>query len=59
MFESAGDFNVLPFRADQYLPVSGGMALGVLIGVTVVSLLLGMLVFHKKSIWTRGRNTKN
>jgi hypothetical protein len=47
MFEAAGDFGVQPERPDIFLPVDGATALAVLVGLTVVLLGVGMIVFAR------------
>jgi hypothetical protein len=47
MFEAAGDFGMQPERPDIFLPVDGTTALAVLIGLTVVLLGAGMIVFAR------------
>ena len=47
MFEAAGEFGVQPERPDIFLPVDGPTALAVLIGLTVVLLGIGMVVFSR------------
>jgi ABC-2 type transport system permease protein len=48
MFDRAHSFGIQPERPGIYLPVSGPVALGVLIGVTVALLLVGMVWFARK-----------
>jgi ABC-2 type transport system permease protein len=47
MFEAAQDFGVQPERPDIFLPVDGMTALFVLIGLTIVLLGIGMVVFSR------------
>jgi ABC-type transport system involved in multi-copper enzyme maturation permease subunit len=47
MFEAAQDYGLQPERPDIFLPVSGPMALAVLVGLTVALLGIGMVVFSR------------
>ncbi|HEY7153897.1 MAG TPA: ABC transporter permease subunit [Gemmataceae bacterium] len=47
MYESANNFGVQPERPDIFLPVDGVTAVAVLIGLTVVLLGAGMVVFSR------------
>jgi ABC-2 type transport system permease protein len=47
MYEAAQDYGVQPERPDIFLPVSGPTALAVLIGLTIVLLGIGMVVFSR------------
>jgi ABC-2 type transport system permease protein len=47
MFEAAGDFGVQPERPEIYLPVEGTTALAVLLGLTIVLLGIGMVLFSR------------
>jgi ABC-type Na+ efflux pump permease subunit len=47
MFEAAGDYGIQPERPDIYLAVDGTTALAVLLGLTVVLLGIGMVVFSR------------
>jgi ABC-2 type transport system permease protein len=47
MFEAAGAFGVQPERPDIFLPVDGATAVAVLVGLTVVLLGVGMVVFAR------------
>jgi ABC-2 type transport system permease protein len=48
MFESAHDFGLRPERPQIYVPVSGSIALWVLVGVTVLALAVGMYLFSRR-----------
>jgi ABC-type transport system involved in multi-copper enzyme maturation permease subunit len=47
MFEAAQDYGLQPERPDIFLPVSGPMALAVLIGLTIALLGIGTIVFAR------------
>jgi hypothetical protein len=47
MFEAAGDYGIQPERPDIYLPVEGATALAMLVGLTMVLLAIGMVVFSR------------
>jgi ABC-2 type transport system permease protein len=47
MFDAAGQYGVQPEKPSVYLPVDGTTALLVLIGLTVVLLAVGMVVFTR------------
>ncbi len=47
MFEAAQDYGLQPERPEIFLPVSGSMALAVLVGLTVVLLGVGTVVFSR------------
>jgi ABC-type transport system involved in multi-copper enzyme maturation permease subunit len=47
MYESASNFGVQPERPDIFLPVDGVTAVAVLIGLTIVLLGTGMVVFSR------------
>jgi ABC-type transport system involved in multi-copper enzyme maturation permease subunit len=48
MFDRAHSFGVHPDRPHVYLPVSGPVALAILIGATLCLLAIGMIVFARK-----------
>lgn len=47
MFDAAHEYGVQPVKPSVYLPVSGGVACAVLIGITLVLLMLGTIVFAR------------
>lgn len=48
MFDSAEEFGIRPARPHIYLPVSGPVALSVLIAVTLLALAAGMYLFSRR-----------
>jgi ABC-2 type transport system permease protein len=47
MFDAASAFGIQPERPDIFLPVEGATALAVLLGLTVVCLGIGMVIFSR------------
>ena len=48
MFERAHDFGIQPERPPIYLPVSGAMAVWILVGLTITLLGAGAFVFARR-----------